>query len=200
MRSILNRKDTVLQHAVSERNTVDRRIVMVGVISFVAVMVSRLSMQASQQIEENIQQYGLSASISDPTLMQLAVRIGITLAIIISTAFQILYLYLCVDVDEKILNSLILPIGKVSSREKYTGLGMATLSGLLVTVPVQVAALVLNQTSPKNSIWFYAWIVTVVITMTMFSWNRISAGKNNTKSRISVMAILFCIVAISILL
>ena len=48
MRSILNRKDTVLQHAVSERNTVDRRIVMVGVISFVAVMVSRLSMQASQ--------------------------------------------------------------------------------------------------------------------------------------------------------
>lgn len=178
----------------------DRRILWAAVLATVAVTIGRLSGQLLERITADAHVRDLAAGLEDPALAELAVRLGVTLAVVISAVFQIIYLFLCATVDEKLLRGLIASTGRREDRKgRRPGIGPAVLVGIAATLPVQLAALGFGLGSPKDSPIAIAWVVVVVTAVSIWACTRPAVG-HNRRGRTLRVTILMVIAAISFLL
>ena len=114
----------------------DRAVVWTAVVMTGLLIAIRLWIQLADRISQAGWIRARTSDLGDPALAQLAVRLGIVLAIVLSTLFQGLYLFLCAVVDEKILPvQLAALIADVSAPKEYP----AAFVWLFVVVVVAVA-------------------------------------------------------------
>lgn len=178
----------------------DRRILWAGVLVTIFVMAVRLSAQLMHQIEANPQVQELASSLDDPALADLAVRMGVTLAVVFSTVFQIVYLFLCATVDEKLLQSVMIPSRRIDRKGRPAGLGAAVLIGIAATVPVQLVALVFGVVSPKESPFAYIWLAILVASTIAWVQTRPTIRALGARARIVAAMLLVITATISLLL
>lgn len=186
--------------AADSRHVTDRMILWGCVLLTVALTAARLSAQLFERIEADARVQDLASGLEDPALADLAVRMGVLLAVMMSVVFQIIYLFLCATVDEKILQSTMTTTRNRTNRKgRRVGIGPAFLTGVAATVPVQVTALVLGLSSPKDELLLYIWLAILVALCTTWACRRLMSGARMTRNRIIVTVILASIAAISLL-
>lgn|GEM_PF-1983219 len=179
----------------------DRRILWAAVLATIAVTIVRLSGQLLERITADAQVRDLAAGLEDPALAELAVRLGVTLAVVISAVFQIIYLFLCATVDEKLLTGVMTPTGRREDRKgRLPGIGPAVLVGIASTLPVQLAALVFGLSSPKDSPFAVIWLVVLVAVVSTWACTRPALRERGRRARILLVMILIVVAAISFLL
>lgn len=179
----------------------DRRILWAAVLATVAVTIVRLSGQLIERITADAQVRDLAAGLEDPALAELAVRLGVTLAVVIAAVFQIIYLFLCATVDEKLLSGVMASTGRREDRKgRLPGIGPAVLVGIASTVPVQLAALVLGLSSPKDSPFAVVWLIVLVAVVSTWACTRAAFRGRGRRARILLVMILVIVAAISFLL
>lgn len=179
----------------------DRRILWAAVLATVAVTIVRLSGQLLERITADAQVRELAAGLEDPALAELAVRLGVTLAVVISAVFQIIYLFLCATVDEKLLSGVMAPTGgREDRRGRLPGIGPAVLVGIASTLPVQLAAMVLGLSSPKDSVLTIVWLLVLVAVVSAWACTRAALRRRDKRTRILLVMILVIVAAISYLL
>ncbi|KNY04838.1 hypothetical protein [Microbacterium sp. GCS4] len=186
--------------AAAPRRT-DRLILWAAVLATVVVMVVRLSGQLLERITADDQVRDLAAGLDDPALAELAVRMGVMLAVVISAVFQIIYLFLCATVDEKLLAGVMVPTGRRADRKgRRPALGPAVMVGIAATLPVQLTALAFGLTAPKDSPFLVVWLVVLVAVVSVWACTRPALRDRGLRGRILLVAVLVVVAAISFLL
>ncbi|MBG0716911.1 hypothetical protein G3N18_02255 [Microbacterium sp. 2C] len=186
--------------AAAPRRT-DRLILWAAVLATVVVMVVRLSGQLLERITADDQVRDLAAGLDDPALAELAVRMGVMLAVVISAVFQIIYLFLCATVDEKLLAGVMVPTGRRADRKgRRPALGPAVMVGIAATLPVQLTALAFGLTAPKDSPFLVVWLVVLVAVVSVWACTRPALRDRGSRGRILLVAVLVVVAAISFLL
>lgn len=179
----------------------DKIIFWIAVSLIVALTVIRLSETLLERITVNERVHELAAELGEPALADLAVRVGVTLAAVISAAFQIVYLSLCAAVDEKLLPRLMASTRSRSDRRgRRPSFGPAMLTGIAATLPVQLVALVLGLSSPKNSPLVYVWLLILVTVMAMWACTRPPVRASGARKQILVSVFIGLVAALSLLL
>lgn len=179
----------------------DRRILWGAVLSTVVLTGFRLSGQLLDHITDDARVRELAAGLDDPALAELAVRMGVTLAVVISAVFQIIYLFLCATVDEKLLAGVMTPTGRRADRKgRRAGLGAAVAVGIASTLPVQLVALVFGLTAPKDSPYVVVWLLVLVAAVSAWACTRPALRHRGRRRSILVVTTLVLIAAISFLL
>ncbi|MEV4736980.1 MULTISPECIES: hypothetical protein [unclassified Microbacterium] len=186
--------------AAAPRRT-DRLILWAAVLATVVVMIVRLSGQLLERITADDQVRDLAAGLDDPALAELAVRMGVMLAVVISAVFQIIYLFLCATVDEKLLAGVMVPTGRRADRKgRRPALGPAVVVGIAATLPVQLTALAFGLTAPKDSPFLGVWLLVLVAVVSVWACTRPALRDRGPRGRILLVAVLVVVAAISFLL
>ncbi|WP_435933283.1 hypothetical protein [Cutibacterium sp. V970] len=178
----------------------DRAVVWIAVVMTGLLIAIRLWTQLADRISQVGWTRGHTSGLEDPALAQLAVRLGIVFAMILSTVFQGLYLFLCAVVDEKILQGTMVPVREDKGTDGKTGLGPAVFVGLCATVPVQLVALIANVSAPKEYPATFVWLFAVAVATIVWTWRRPAMGRAGTRGKVTSAALLLAVGAISLVL
>lgn len=178
----------------------DRAVVWTAVVMTGLLIAIRLWIQLADRISQVGWTRGHTSGLEDPALAQLAVRLGIVLAIVLSTLFQGLYLFLCAVVDEKILPGIMVPVRESKGADGKTGLGPAVFVGLCATIPVQLAALIADVSAPKEYPAAFVWLFVVVVVAVAWTWRRPAMNRAGIRGKVISTALLLVISAISLVL
>lgn len=179
----------------------DRLVLWAAVLATVVVMIVRLSGQLLERITADDQVRDLAADLDDPALAELAVRMGVMLAVVISAVFQIIYLFLCATVDEKLLAGVMASTGRRADRKgRRPALGPAEIVGIAATLPVQITALVFGLSAPKDSPFLAVWLVALVAAVSVWACTRPALRVRGPRARVLLVTVLVVIAAISFLL
>ncbi|MCJ1685527.1 hypothetical protein [Rathayibacter sp. VKM Ac-2927] len=179
----------------------DRLVLWTAMLFTVAVTVVRLSGQLLERITTNDRVRDLAAELNDRALAELAVRMGVVLAVVISAVFQLVYLSLCAMVDEKVLVAVMTPTRRRVDRSgRRPAVGPAMIVGIAATLPVQLAALALGLASPKDSPLLAVWLVLVVGGVFGFVCSRPAFRARGSRARVLLASLLVVVAAISFLL
>jgi hypothetical protein len=171
------------------------------VLATFVVMIVRLSGQLLERITADDQVRDLAAGLDDPALAELAVRMGVMLAVVISAVFQIIYLFLCATVDEKLLGGVMAPTGRRTDRKgRRPALGPAAIVGIAATLPVQLMALAFGLIAPKDSPLLAAWLVVLVAGVSVWACSRPALRARGPRARVLLVAVIVGVAAISFLL
>jgi len=183
---------------VRARTRTDRRVLWGAVLALGVLTTVRLSGQLLERIASDAQVRGLTADLHDPALAELAVRAGVTLAVVASVIFQGLYLLLCATIDERLLPGAMITTGVCRGGERRTGVGFAVLVGAGATIPVQLVALTLGVAAPKDSPLLYLWLIGLVTVAAALPIRRSSASGRSARTWLLVPLILAAVAALSL--
>lgn len=151
-----------------------------------AVTTARTAFQLHARVAEKADELPMADELDDPAMLELAIRIGTVLASVLTAVFLLLYLYLCVTVDEKLFPGLMLRIPAV----RY--IGPTTMIAALSTLPIQLIALGGGIQAPKNSVVVAVWVITVTCFITSLAVRR--ARRRGARIRQLIVIIGGCVV------
>lgn len=178
----------------------DRWILWSVISALGLVTVLRLSLQLFERIHADSRVQALASELGTPALAGLAVRVGVTLAIVFSVVFEVMYLLLCAAVDERLLPAT-MAVTRSPARADGSGAGVgpALLVGAAATIPVHLVALLGDIASPKDSPLLFVWLIVVVVLGTAWALRRLPIVSRGRRTWLVLVSALIVIAALSLL-
>lgn len=169
------------------------RPVLWAALTIIAILLTfRLTVQLPSRISETISSLPESSELSTPGLNQLAISAAVLIALFVSILLHLIYLGLCVALDNRILASKMLRLStRAADPHTNSGVGYALILGVLVTAPIQLVALLSDVTQPKQTGWALSWIAvcTVSVCAALCFRHPRPIGRNRTISVAIVVAL-----------
>jgi hypothetical protein len=125
-------------------------LVYVAAVLLVAVSAPALHAEVNRQLDAS----GARAQVGDPGMADLAVNIGIFLAVLVYMLVLALYLSLASMLDRHIFR----PRLRINGRGPF---GLFFIVAAACTLPVHVVTAAFSITAPKEHPLFYAWVLLV---------------------------------------
>ncbi|MFH8404051.1 hypothetical protein ACH4FX_04625 [Streptomyces sp. NPDC018019] len=139
----------------------------------VAAVLSRLP-ALHETVRARLLESDLAGKVEDKGMEALAVNIGLLLAVFLTMLLLALFYSLAAVVERNVLT-----MRRQTGRDRGFGLGYVI--ALLCTFPVHLASSVLGISSPKTTIWYYLYVLTVaVIAPLLFRTHWSGLGRRKT--------------------
>lgn len=178
----------------------DRWILWSGAGALLVLSTMRLAVQLFPRIESDDRVLAITAALEDPALADLAVSVGVTLAIALTALFQTMYVFLCAAIDERLLpGTMAATRSHVDGEGRWIGVGPAVLVGLASTLPVQILAVSLAVTAPKDSPLLAVWLTALVTIGALWARRRLRPSARGRRNTSLIVVALACVAAIALL-
>ncbi len=156
-----------------------------GLVLLVATLAGRLPVLRAYVLGRLADSPQVTGALTDPHLRDLAVNVGLTLAVTVATLLYVLYQSLGRVLEKHVFTAMI-PVARVR-------VGLFFLIASLSTLPPAMASALVGQVSLRGHWWFYAWVIGVGFAVPWLFRPHLRHVKVGRKAILFAVAVIFAL-------